>query len=61
MFRTALFVSACVLSASRVFAAGMSSGGCMTNTLVAVYPDVFAGGSAMPGFPAGTCRACYEP
>jgi len=31
--------------ASRVFAAGMSSGGCMTNTLLAVYPDVFAGGS----------------
>ena len=39
--------------ATRVFAAGMSSGGCMTNTLLAVYPDVFAGGSAMPGFPAG--------
>lgn len=37
----------------RVFAAGMSSGGCMTNTLLAIYPDVFAGGSAMPGFPAG--------
>ena len=39
--------------ATRVFAAGMSSGGCMTNTLLAVYPDVFAGGSAMPGVPAG--------
>ena len=38
---------------SRVFAAGFSSGGCMTNTLIAIYPDVFAGGSAMPGFPAG--------
>ena len=43
--------------ASRVFATGMSSGGCMTNTLIAVYPDVFAGGSAMPGFPAGTWPA----
>ncbi len=50
---------------SRVFAAGMSSGGCMTNTLLAIYPDVFAGGSAMPGFPAGgwpagdtTCTKC---
>jgi acetylxylan esterase len=41
---------------SRVFAAGMSSGGCMTNTLLAIYPDVFAGGSAMPGFPAGVAR-----
>jgi MYXO-CTERM domain-containing protein len=38
---------------NRVFAAGMSSGGCMTNTLLAVYPDVFVGGSAMPGYPAG--------
>src|SRR3569623_2233730 len=27
---------------TRGFAAGMSSGGCMTNTLLAVYPDVFA-------------------
>jgi len=50
---------------SRVFAAGYSSGGCMTNTLLAVYPDVFAGGSAMPGFPAWlwpandtTCTKC---
>jgi acetylxylan esterase len=49
----------------RVFAAGLSSGGCMTNTLLAIYPDVFAGGAAMPGFPAGgwpagdtTCTKC---
>jgi poly(hydroxyalkanoate) depolymerase family esterase len=50
---------------ARVFAAGASSGGCMTNTLLAVYPDVFAGGAAAPGFPAGgwpagdtTCTKC---
>jgi len=50
---------------NRVFAAGFSSGGCMTNTLLAIYPDVFAGGSAMPGFPVGvwpagdhTCSQC---
>ena len=50
---------------SRVFAAGYSSGGCMTNTLLAVYPDVFVGGSALPGYPAGawpkndtTCQLC---
>ncbi len=42
---------------TRVFATGMSSGGCMTNTLLAIYPDVFVGGSAMPGFPAGTWPA----
>jgi poly(hydroxyalkanoate) depolymerase family esterase len=52
---------------NRVFAAGLSSGGCMTNTLLAIYPDVFAGGSAMPGFPAGgwpagdtTCTKCSQ-
>lgn len=50
---------------TRVFAAGLSSGGCMTNTLLAAYPEVFAGGAAMPGFPAGawpagdtTCTKC---
>jgi hypothetical protein len=50
---------------SRVFAAGLDSGGSMTNTLLTVYPDVFAGGSAMPGYPAGawpagdtTCTQC---
>ncbi|HEY5955111.1 MAG TPA: PHB depolymerase family esterase [Polyangiaceae bacterium] len=50
---------------TRVFAAGLSSGGCMTNTLLALYPEVFAGGAAMPGFPAGgwpagdtTCTKC---
>jgi acetylxylan esterase len=42
---------------NRVFAAGFSSGGCMTNTLLAIYPDVFAGGSAMPGYPAGVWPA----
>ena len=42
---------------TRVFASGMSSGGCMTNTLLAIYPDVFAGGSAMPGYPAGAWPA----
>ena len=50
---------------TRVFAAGYSSGGCMTNTLLAIYPDVFAGGAALPGYPAGawpagdiTCSLC---
>jgi poly(hydroxyalkanoate) depolymerase family esterase len=42
---------------NRVFAAGFSSGGCMTNTLLAIYPDVFVGGAALPGFPAGTWPA----
>jgi acetylxylan esterase len=39
--------------AGRVFAAGASSGACMTNALLAAYPDVFAGGSVLAGVPAG--------
>ncbi|RYZ05639.1 MAG: hypothetical protein EOO73_19300 [Myxococcales bacterium] len=39
--------------ASRVFAAGASSGACMTNALLAAYPDVFAAGAALAAVPAG--------
>jgi len=38
---------------ARVFAAGASSGACMTNALMAAYPDVFSGGSVLAGVPAG--------
>lgn len=39
--------------ASRVFAVGASSGACMTQALLAAYPDVFAAGSSLAGVPAG--------
>jgi poly(hydroxyalkanoate) depolymerase family esterase len=35
----------------RVFATGSSSGGMMTNALLALYPDVFKGGAAFMGVP----------
>ena len=38
---------------TRVFAAGASAGACMTNTLLASYPEIFAGGSVLAGVPAG--------
>jgi acetylxylan esterase len=38
---------------ARVFAAGSSSGGMMTNVMCAVYPDVFAAGAAFSGFTFG--------
>jgi acetylxylan esterase len=38
---------------TRVFSAGASSGACMTQALLASYPDVFAGGSSLAGVPAG--------
>lgn len=39
----------------RVFVTGVSSGAMMTNVLVGVYPDVFAGGSAF----AGVADGCF--
>jgi acetylxylan esterase len=46
-------------NADRVYATGDSSGGMMTELLMAVYPDVFKAGSALAGMPAG-CRASNE-
>jgi len=40
-------------NADRVYATGDSSGGMMTQALMAVYPDVFKGGSSFAGVPAG--------
>ncbi|HEY2410109.1 MAG TPA: PHB depolymerase family esterase [Polyangiaceae bacterium] len=37
----------------RVFAAGASSGACMTQVLLASYPDVFAAGSSLAAVPVG--------
>ena len=44
----------------RVYVTGDSSGGMMTQGLLAVYPDVFKGGSAFAGVPAG-CWAAGNP
>ncbi|HET7540883.1 MAG TPA: PHB depolymerase family esterase [Polyangiaceae bacterium] len=46
--------------ANRVYATGDSSGGMMTQALLAVYPDVFKAGSAFAGVPAG-CWAAGDP
>jgi poly(hydroxyalkanoate) depolymerase family esterase len=43
----------------RVYATGDSSGGMMTELLLALYPDVFKAGSAFAGMPAG-CRGSSE-
>ena len=40
-------------NADRVYATGDSSGGMMTQALMAVYPDVFKGGASFAGVPAG--------
>jgi acetylxylan esterase len=46
-------------NAQRVYATGDSSGGMMTELLLALYPDIFKAGSAMAGMPAG-CRGASE-
>ena len=47
-------------NADRVYVTGTSSGAMMTEGLLAVYPDVFKGGSEFAGVPAG-CWAVNDP
>jgi acetylxylan esterase len=47
-------------NADRVYSTGDSSGGMMTELLLAVYPDVFKAGAAFAGMPAA-CRGANEP
>jgi len=43
---------------NRVYATGQSCGAMFTEALLAVYPDVFKGGSEFSGVPAGGCWTC---
>src|SRR5579872_1545294 len=45
-------------NANRVYATGQSCGAMFTEALLAVYPDVFKGGSEFSGVPAGGCWTC---
>lgn len=38
---------------SRVFITGLSAGGAMTSAMLAIYPEVFAGGAIIAGLPYG--------
>jgi len=44
---------------NRVYATGDSSGGMMTQLLLAVYPDIFKAGSSFAGVPAG-CSNVFD-
>ncbi len=46
---------------TRVYAMGGSSGGMLTQALMAVYPDVFKAGAARAGVPAGCWADSYKP
>ncbi|AXB79089.1 PHB depolymerase family esterase [Novosphingobium sp. P6W] len=41
------------LDPARVFVTGLSAGGAMASTMLAAYPDVFAGGAIIAGLPYG--------
>jgi acetylxylan esterase len=47
-------------NANRVYATGDSSGGMMTQALLAVYPDIFKAGSSFAGVPAGCWSAGWS-
>lgn len=47
------------VNANRVYATGDSSGGMMTELLLALYPDTFQAGSAFAGVPAG-CSNVFD-
>ncbi|HYI42872.1 MAG TPA: PHB depolymerase family esterase [Sphingomicrobium sp.] len=44
----------------RVFVTGLSAGGAMAAAMLAIYPDVFAGGAVIAGLPFGVARSVPE-
>jgi poly(hydroxyalkanoate) depolymerase family esterase len=45
---------------ARVFATGLSAGGAMTSVMLAVYPEVFAGGGIVAGLPYGCAKTVTD-
>jgi poly(hydroxyalkanoate) depolymerase family esterase len=48
------------LDRARVFITGLSAGGAMASTMLAAYPEVFAGGAIMAGLAHGIARTVPE-
>ena len=44
----------------RVFVTGLSAGGAMASTMLAAYPEVFAGGAIIAGLPSGSARSVQQ-
>jgi poly(hydroxyalkanoate) depolymerase family esterase len=44
----------------RIFVTGLSAGGAMTSTMLATYPEVFAGGAIIAGLPHGCAMSMPE-
>ena len=48
------------LDRRRIFVTGLSAGGAMTSAMLAIYPDVFAGGAIIAGLPYGIASNVQE-
>jgi feruloyl esterase len=48
------------LDATRVFVTGLSAGGAMAVSLLAAYPEIFAGGAIIAGLPHGAAANVFE-
>ena len=44
----------------RIFVTGLSAGGAMASTMLATYPDIFAGGGIIAGLPYGCAKTVPE-
>jgi poly(hydroxyalkanoate) depolymerase family esterase len=44
----------------RVFVTGLSAGGAMTSVMLAIYPELFAGGAILAGLPHGAAASVPE-
>ncbi|MEE1929734.1 PHB depolymerase family esterase [Streptomyces sp. TRM 70351] len=53
-------VDAVGADASRVYVAGFSGGGAMAASVLAAYPDVFAGGAVLAGIPHGCATSMVQ-
>ncbi len=53
-------VSSHRLNPSRVYVTGLSAGGAMTASLLAAYPEVFAGGAVIAGLPHGAAKSAND-
>lgn len=48
------------ISASRIYITGLSSGGMLTNVMLATYPDVFAAGAPQSAYPYKCATSTYQ-
>jgi poly(hydroxyalkanoate) depolymerase family esterase len=48
------------IDSSHIYVTGLSAGGAMASTMLATYPDVFAGGAIIAGLPHGVASGMVE-